>query len=801
MGMTKHVGKDQGGARKAASGRRIASAFSATHAVVVCLFLSLVCFALYAQTLRHGFLNFDDDQYVVNNPQVRAGLTAPGVLWAFTTRHSYNWHPATWLSHMLDAHLYGMRAWGHHLTNVLLHAANSVLLFLVLFRMTRAPWRSALTAAFFAMHPLHVESVAWIAERKDVLSSFFAMLTLGAYAHYAARPDWRRYAPIVPLFALGLLSKPMLVTLPCLLLLLDFWPLDRYAEANSRAAFRMRFRRLFLEKLPLFAMVLFSCMATLIAQGRGGAIVGRDIIPLSARLANAMAAYVVYLLKTAWPHPLSAFYSYPEGVRPAWQIAGSLIVLSGITYGVWRCRKPAPYLLVGWLWYLGALVPVIGIVQVGSQAYADRYMYLPHIGIFIMAAWGLAACCRRPAVRWAAIPAVCVALAACGAATFFQTRYWRDSATLFQHALATGNDGAIVRSNLAMGLDEQGRRDEALHHLREALRLNPDAVNVLSNLGKTLGDRNELDEARAHLEKAVQRDPKHADARNNLGGILLKQGRVAEALSHLREAVALAPASAGSRNNLGLALQQTGQVDEARAQFEKAIACEPESPNAYNNLGRLCFAQGDAGSAADWFRRAIAAAPRDASAYANLGSLMLKAGRRDEALRHFETAVLLAPGDAGMQASLAAARLQGLSREDAIRQCADAVARNPRDATAQAALGRLLAEGGDPGAALSHLQEAVRLAPHDAAARGNLGAALMQLNRYGEARPELEEALRLNPHDAGAHNNLGGLLAMQGEHAKAKSHFQEAVRLNPGDANAQRNLSNIMRELGQTGAS
>jgi tetratricopeptide (TPR) repeat protein len=502
---------------------------------------------VFAQTLRYDFVNYDDPQYVYQNARISSGINFANVAWAFSHIHSENWHPLTTITHMLDCQLHGLNAGWHHFTNVLLHCLAVVLLFVALERMTGALWRSAFVSAVFAVHPLHVESVAWIAERKDVLSAFFFMLTLVAYLYYTRSPSVGRYLTVALAVVLGLMSKPMLVTLPFVLLLLDYWPLGRFKARRSNT--RRRVLQLVLEKIPLIALSAVSSIVTFLAQR--GAIGWTEQLPVPARISNALVAYVVYIRQMFWPAGLAVFYPHPESRLPVWEISLALILLVGVTAAAFVFRKQAPYFVTGWLWYLGMLVPVIGLVQVGWQGHADRYTYLPQIGLYIAVTWAVADLIRSWRFQRMALSAA--ALVVVGVLSWrgwLQTSYWRNSETLFTHALAvtTNNDVA------------------------------------LNNLGIIFLDKGQLDDAISKLQAAIDLRPENAPAHDNLAKALLKKGQVAEAMVHYRKFLELEPANVEARNTLGTALIQQGHIREAIDQWQEVLAIQPENGNAASNL-------------------------------------------------------------------------------------------------------------------------------------------------------------------------------------------------------------------------
>jgi len=531
--------------------------------------LTVLVLACFSPVLRNGFVSYDDPAYVLENPHVNTGLNAANFAWAFTSTHASNWHPLTWISHQLDCTLFGLSPAGHHFTSLLLHALNTALLFFWLSGATGRRWRSAFVAAIFGLHPLHVESVAWIAERKDVLSTCFLLLTLLAYSAYAARPTATRYLAVAALFVCGLLAKPMLVTLPLLLLLLDWWPLRRVPSW-----------RLLWEKVPLLALAAASSAVTILAQRAGNSLPDSAQLPLSPRLANAVVSYIRYLGKTVWPSPLAAFYPFPlRGMAP-WKVAAAALALAAITWMSLALRKHRPWLACGWSWYLLTLVPVIGIVQVGMQSMADRYMYVPMIGLLIAAAWELASLPRAARVLPAA--AICAA-GVCAVLTWRQIPVWHDGFTLFAHAAAVVPDNFVAHDNLGVEYDRRGQFEEALAQYREALRIRPGDRNAATNYSRALCDqgerlsgRRQLPEAIAAFRSALAIDPTLVRARMGLAVALSWSGDAGAAAEAFTEVVRREPANLEARYDLGLVLSALGRNAEALQSFDAALRLNPD---------------------------------------------------------------------------------------------------------------------------------------------------------------------------------------------------------------------------------
>jgi protein O-mannosyl-transferase len=599
----------------------------------VCVLLMIAVLLAFGRTLRHDFVNYDDDLYFYANPQVQHGLTWGGVAWAFQSTYAANWHPLTWLSLMLDAELFGPGPLGPHLTNVILHAVNTVLLFLLLRRLTGAHWRSALVAALFGLHPLHVESVAWVSERKDVLSGLFFMLTLWAYAQYVScargqEPGERRtsniehrtpnaereesrlaaskrsedgimhhapryYLLCLFLFALGLMSKPMLVTLPFVLLLLDYWPLERFAIYDTDScrvlaihrSLRFTMRRLAWEKVPFFALSAASCVVTFVAQGK--AVQPLAHISLEIRAVNASVSYVRYLYKMFWPVNLAT--PYPHHGYWTWGVFGlsAALILAAVMFAI-QLRRKFPFLITGWFWYLGMLVPVIGLVQVGTQAMADRYTYLPLVGVFILLVWGMGAMFERRRLPTPAIGGLALlVLAVCTARMLDQQQYWKNSGTLFRHTVAVTKNNQIAYNNLGEYYFGQGRLDEAIDNYRKAIQIRPGYDDALNNLGAALAIKGELDEAIARIRESIHYRPDKADAYYNLGNVFVMQHKLDEAAGAYTDALRFKPDYPEAHNNLANVLLTQGHPEAAIQHYREALRLNPNHEGAKRQLRSL----------------------------------------------------------------------------------------------------------------------------------------------------------------------------------------------------------------------
>jgi protein O-mannosyl-transferase len=599
----------------------------------ICLTLLLFTFAVYAPVAGFDFVNFDDPEMVAANAHVQQGITLAGTKWAFTSTEAANWFPVTRLSYLLDDQLFGLNSGASHVVNLLFHALAAIALFVFLDRATNARWPSAVVALLFALHPLHVESVAWISERKDVLCSLFWFLALFAYIRYAERPTIARYLVVAAWFVLGLMSKPMIATLPLVLLLLDCWPLRRPVGLM-----------LLREKVPLFALSAIASFATYLAQRHAGAVEALAAVPLGLRIANALVSYVTYIGKMFWPAGLAVFYPYPAAI-PFWQSALAAATLAAVTLSAMRLWRRAPYLAVGWFWFMGTLLPVIGVVQVGGQARADRYTYVPMIGLAIAVVWGTVDLLRRwPRFQVALAAAVFLA---CMPATRAQLTYWQNSETLFRHALAVTGGNDVAEHNLGDYLiGVPGALPDAIEHLQASLRLAPNSAKAHTELGNALSRmRGRESEALAEYEIAVRLAPASALAHDSFGSALAQAGRLPEALDEYKTAQRFAPDSAIPHDNLGNALARMGRVPEAIAEYETALRLDPNSAETHNNLGVVLSGQpGRLLEALHQFEAVVALRPNSAAAHLNLGkALAMDPARMPAAISEFDASLRLNP--------------------------------------------------------------------------------------------------------------------------------------------------------------
>jgi protein O-mannosyl-transferase len=730
---------DTGQRNAAAQGARAFVTTDRLVSLLVCGLLLAAVALVFAQAARFEFVNFDDDGGVYENRLVTKELTLKSVLSIFTERHFESWAPLTCLSHMLAWHLLGHGPAVHHIVNVLLHAASAVLLYLVLQRMTGQRWPSALVAALFAVHPLHTESVAWVTERKDALSGLFFMLTLAAYHGYARRPfSPGRYLMVLVCLSVGLAAKPMAVTLPLLLLLLDYWPLERL----SPRPWGEGTMRLLLEKLPLLAVAAVFCLVNI--RGQGAALDVNELYSFCWRMGNAVISSAVYLGQSVLPVGLAACYPRRCLSLSFWQIGGAVLVLAAVSTVALACRRRRPYLLVGWLWYLVMLLPVIGLVQFGLQAEADRFTYLPQIGLAIAVAWTAAeGARRRPRFGWLSSVAAACLLSVLMVFAWRQTSYWTNSQTLWTRVLACTSENAAAHTNLGAYFGTTGRPADAIIQYRHARAIDPKSLKVLHGLGTAYLSLGQLDEAEDFFRKALAVDPADPGSHSDLGFALTKRGRYDEALEHYRQALAAEPDFALAHYNFGLALYDLRRFDEASQQYREALRLQTNNPEVYNNLGNALTACGRLDEAIPQFEESIRRKPDYAAAHFNLALALIGKGRFPAAELHCRRAIALQP-------DIAPARVQ---------------------------LGRLLARQGKWDEAIDHYRQALQIAPGFLEARCDLAAAQFGRGDFPAAIAQWKEVLRLTPDDPEALRALAAAQAEVGQFAAATATAQAALAL------------------------
>ena len=769
----------------------------------LCLLLAVVTFAVFLPVRNCDFVNYDDPMYVTSNHHVRQGLTLKGVAWAFRSGQTANWHPLTWLSHMLDVELFGLNPASAHLENVALHAVNAALLLVVFRKLTGALWRSAFVAALFALHPLHVESVAWISERKDVLSTLFWLLTLWAYGQHvhgrigrkaddiaeAGRDALLRvqadrqvgptmlgagwYGLALVFFALGLMAKPMLVTLPFVLLLLDYWPIGEFkrlefrslrvgsseaeAQVSKPSTFNFQlstFLRLSAKKIPFFILSGIFCVVTFVVQRSSGAVLALTSIPMGMRIENAFVSYARYLGKLIWPVGLALPYPYPTEWPVALVIfsAALTIILCG---AAWFLGPRWPFVRTGWFWFFGTLIPVIGLVQVGAQSLADRYMYVPSIGIFIILAWGAGAAFERLNIScWAAGTAAILVLGACAARTVDQLGYWRNSETLFRHAIASTRNNGLACDNLGIDLFAKGRLDAAMQTYTAALKINPKDPIALDGVGCCFFYRGQVAEATKWFQRSLQVNTNQSNSLFNMGSVLAQQQHYPEAIKYFKDALQIDPENPDIHDSLGNIFLRQKRYAGAIRSYEDAARLAPESPSPHNCLGALLYELGKVDQAIHQYQEAAQLAPEDPQTHIILANLLASEGRLQESANHYATALRI----------------------------------NPNSIEALNNLGWLLAGTGQYDKALECYTRAVRLAPGEESLHRSIAQVLSAVGRNGEALREYGEALRLAPNDAEAHLGFAGVLATVGRKDEAIAHVKEALRLNPGYAAAKQEL-------------
>ena len=802
--------------------------------VLIYLILTVATLAAYGQVGNHEFVRFDDNGYITENSHIQDGITLRGMYWAFTTAYAANWHPLTWISHMLDVQFYGLKPGGHHLTNLLFHIANVLLLFFFLHRTTKGLWQSAFVAALFALHPLHVESVAWVSERKDVLSALFWMLTLIAYGCYTKKTTLKNYLAVISFFTLGLMAKPMLVTLPFVLLLLDYWPLDRLAgskpaqpvptEAVNPASTHKRkvkggktapktrieapisanqklpwasLRPLVLEKIPLIALTVFSCAATYIAQSRYGAVASGEIYAPGSRIANAFVSCLIYVIKTIWPENLAVLYPHPVSL-PLWQVGGAFFFLLLVTFLVFLKAKSCPYLPVGWLWFTGTLVPVIGIIQVGDQAMADRYTYIPSIGLFIMAAWGIPEIfgkLRHGKPLLAASAALC--LVCISILTWKQNGYWTNSLALFDHTLSITENNYFIYNNRGCVLEDLGNHAQALEDFNRAIRIAPRYTDAHTNRGVVYKIIGNYAAAVQDFDAVIAIDGGNASAYNNRGGAYAWLGNYTRAIEDFDKAIQINPGNAAIFNDRGKTYNMIGNYARAIEDFDRSIELNHEYTEAYFNRGTIYSSLGYYYRAIADFDSALRLNPEYAQAYNNRGTCYLALGKFDLALNDFNKAVDIDPIPPDYHCNIGIAYHNLGESQRAVDSFTSAIANDHRHLKSYFYRGLVYTKLGDKLKAISDFSEVIELDSNYSNAyikRGLLYAGLGDLQR---AINDFKKVIEINPKDANANFNLGLAHGELGDLEQAIGDLDRAIAIDNGYANAYYKRAMIQDSLGR----
>ena len=740
----------------------MSKAFNKHRAVLICIFLAVATLAAYWQVLRSDFTNFDDPMYVTENQYVNTGFTWENIRWAFSVGKIVYWHPLTWVSHILDCQLYGLRAGLHHSTNLIIHIANTLLLFVVLKRMTGAVWKSAFVAAVFALHPVNVDSVAWVTERKSVLSTLFWLLTMWAYAGYAKHGGVYRYLITLLLFALGLLAKPMLITLPVVMLLLDYWPLGRlnFGRILKLSARSPSILQLIIEKIPFFILSAISCCLSFLSVRRLGITISTELVPMKLRAANALISYVGYIGKIIWPRKLAVFYPYPDKVA-IWQSAGALVLLLCITIVLVLVLRKRPYLGIGWLWYVVTLIPVIGLVQAGLwPAMADRWAYVPIIGLAILAGWGVGDIAPKWRLQWSVLvfPAAgcLLTLMVC---TWRQAGYWCNSFTLLTHALNVTSDNYIAHLNLGNVFIKEKKTDEAIQQYKKAIGIHSNYADAHYNLGIALGLKGKYDEAIREYHIVLRLEEDHWKARFRLADALAKNGQLDEAISYYQKIIVLQPGDAEVYNNFALALVKKGKINEAIEYYNKCLEIKPDSVEVLNNLGNAFLEQEKFDEAVVRFKKALELKPDFAETHYNLANVLRQMGQIDKAAVYYQEALQLGPDNIDAYVGLGLVFAQQKKYDQAIANFRKVIELNPDFAQAYYHLGTIFVEKNEIGKAIEQFRQVLRIYPDDAQMHYNLGVLLVRDGHIDEAISEFRTSLRFDPDLSEARKQLEAALA------------------------------------------
>lgn len=721
---------------------------STRYNILIYIVILIMIFAVYWQVINHEFITFDDNIYVTDNASVKNGIGLRGVLWAFKFTDSKSqayWHPVTWLSHMLDCQLFDLNAGMHHLTSLLLHAANSLLLFYILSSATGDLWRSAFVATLFALHPVNVDSVAWIAERKNVFSTFFWMLTMLSYVYYTRRPDIIRYFVAILFFVLGLLSKPMLVTLPFALLLFDYWPLERFELGQPGLQKRLIFR-IILEKIPFFILSFVSVYLSSVSLRRTGNLTSVDLVPMNLRLENAIVSYAAYIGKMVWPSGLSVYYPFPASIA-VWKIIASLILLVSVTIFVLFKMGRFRFLGTGWFWFIGTLVPVSGVVQGGLwPMMADRWAYIPYIGLFVIISWGGYELLNKYRLKNILAAAISLTiLFVLSGATSVQVKYWQDSKSIYKHALEVGPVNPVMLNNMGNALVKEGKLSEAVGSYKEALLLKPDYAKAHNNLATAFYKLGRIDESVRYYSEALRYGPNFYKAHNNFGCLLMELGKEKDAMFHFTEALRVNPDYDEAHYNLGLLLFRQGRIEQAVSHYARAVSLNPYYAEAYNNLGLAYYKLGRTGYAVKHYNEALRLDPNMAEAHVNLGVTLFYAGDYNKALSHLRRAAEI----------------------------------NPEDDDARVKIKTVLEEKEKFQIEEKTLLDKIAGAPNDFAHYGDLGDLYVRYKRLDLAAEQYIKAITIDPDNHIGIIKLAKIYAMKGNFNKALSEAVRAIRLKP----------------------
>ncbi len=740
--------------------------FGRYRTIIVCAFLVFLTFLAYYRVLWSDFVNFDDTLYVTENRHVQAGLTVESVLWAFRSTDVSYWQPLAWISHMVDCELFGLRAGMHHLSSLVIHIFNSLLVLLVLKRLTGAFWASVFVAGLFALHPFNVDSVAWIAERKNVLSTTFWLLTIWAYGGYARRGGMLLYLASILLFVLGLLAKPMLVTLPFVLILLDYWPLRRFGlgfDGEEQASGPVTgFGRLLLEKVPFFVLMSVSAYVQLSSVDRPDVVVSRQFVPMGLRLAVAPVSYVQYMIKMIWPLKLAVYYPYPK-TAVVWESVCAvvlLVVLSVVLIWMLRSRR---YAVVGWLWFVGTLVPVSGLYQVGLWPFiGDRWVYVPLLGLFVIIAWSIADIAEKWRVPKIAIALpVCAWIAALGVCTWYQTGFWKDGEALFRRALAVTENNVIAHYNLGNVLLKRGQTDDAVEQYRLAKLVNPQYIDAHYNLGIALAALERHLEAVKAYRGVLGLAENHKKVFQRIGDSLAKSGQVGEALVYYEKALAKRAGDTEVLNNYGLALVKAERVDEAIGVYQESLEIDPNSVEILNNLGNALVRQKKFGKALERFEKALLLKADFIQTHLNMARALSESGQKERAVERYQQALEIEPDNVDAYYGLGLVFVELERYADAERYLGKSIELNPRFAQAYYRLGLLYVDQGKIDEAIGQFEAILEMYPKDAEMHCNLGTLLVRQGAIDRAIEEFKIALELNPNFTRARQQLEAAQALK----------------------------------------